>query len=193
MRLRRIWNGPRSLLSLAGGRLPAEQAVSKPDAEAERERRLDKLNAYFCQDSEPQSAQNCGSDAGELLCGDVPRDEFSFAARLDSPILEPVEARAGNGNDHIAFRPHLRCREWMGQGLSEVEPHMVSADRVRRRRAQRHDCHEVAASGEPGNDDDNRPALDHFRNHEPVKVAKQDFPDLRIVHQRHAAVITGAI
>ena len=33
-------NGPRRLLSRTGGRLPALQAVSKPDAKAERERHL---------------------------------------------------------------------------------------------------------------------------------------------------------
>ena len=185
MATRQIRNGLRSLLSLTGGRLPAEQAVSKPDAEAARERRLGKLIAYICQGLTPKSTQNCGSNISQLLRGNASGNKFPFSARTSAPVLEPIKARTSDRRDHITLRPHLDCCKGVRQWLLESNQHMIGLSRVRRRRAQRNNCYDISASRESWDDNDNWSALDHFWNHKAMKVAQQDFTDFGIVHKRH--------
>lgn len=186
-------NGPRRLLSRTGGRLPALQAVSKPDAEAERELYWCKRNAYICQDLEPQPSQDSGSDICQLLVRNTPRNEFPFTARTRATVLETIKTRSRNGHRHIAFGPRLLSRKRAWQGLRKRELNMVGHLRVGGCRTQRNNRYKVTSSGQSWNNDNNRAALDHFRNYETAKVTQQYFAQFRIIHQRHILGLSGSL
>jgi hypothetical protein len=186
-------NGLRSLLSLAGGRLPAEQAVSKPDAKAAREQHVCKQNAYICQDSEPETSQNGGSDIGQLLCRDGAGNELTLAARTRATVLETIKPRSRNRHSHVTFGPHLPRRKWAWQRLQKRNLNMVRHLWVGRCRAQRNNRDKITASRQSWNNDHNRAAFDHFRNNETAKVTQQYFTQLRIIHQRHISTRNSSL
>ena len=185
-------NGPRRLLSRTGGRLPALQAVSKPDTEAEREQISSSYLLVICQDLEPQPSQNGGSDIGQLLCRNVAGNELTLAARTRATVLETIKTHSGNGHRHIAFGPHLLRRKRARQGLRKRELNMVSHLRVRGGRTQRNNCYKIASSRQSWNNDYNRATFDHFRNDETAKVTQQYFAQFRIIHQRHILSRNGS-
>jgi hypothetical protein len=186
-------NGPRRLLSRTGGRLPALQAVSKPDAEAEREQISYSYLLVICQDLEPQPSQNGGSDIGQLLWGNVARNELSFAARTRATILETIKSRSRNGHSHITFGPHLLRRKGVGQSLRKREMNMVSHLRVGRCCAQRNNRYQIASPRQSWNNDNNRATLNHFRDDETAKVTQQYFTQFGIIHQRHRSARNGSL
>ncbi len=186
-------NGLRRLLSRTGGRLPALQAVSKPDAKAEREHTSCKQNDYICQDLEPQPPQNGGPDIGQLLCGNVAGNEFTLAARTSATVLETIKTHSGNGHRHIAFGPHLLSRKRAWQRLQKCKLDMVRHLRVGYCRTQRNNRYKIASSRQSWNNDNNWAALDHFRNYESAKVTQQYFAQFRIIHQRHLLGLSGSL
>jgi hypothetical protein len=186
-------NGLRRLLSRTGGRLPALQAVSKSDAEAERKQHLCKQNAYICQDLEPQPSQNGGSDIGQLFWRDAPRNEFSLTARTRATILEAIKSRSRNGHSHIAFGPHLLRRKGVWQRFRKREMNMVSHLRVGRCCAQRNNRNQIASPRQSWNNDNNWAALDHFRYDETAKITQQYFTQFGIIHQRHLSARNGSL
>jgi hypothetical protein len=186
-------NGPRCLLSRTGGRLPALQAVSKPDAKAEREHNLYSSQHANCQDLEPQPTQNGGSDIGQLLWRNDPRNELTFTAGASPTIFEAIKARPGNRHRHIAFRPHLLRRKRAWQRLQKCKLNMIGHLWARRCCAQRNNRYQIASSRQSWDDDNNRTALDHFWYDETAKVTQQYFAQFRIIHQRHLSARNGSL
>lgn len=180
-----IRNDLRSLLSLTGGRLPAEQAVSKPDAKAERGQHLHITSVIFCQDLVAKATQNCCPNVVNLRGRNEPGDVFSLATRADPAILESVQSRTRYRRRHVTLRPHVGSRKRMGQWLGKLDQYV---ERHRRRRcgcAQRNNCNNVIPSREPWHDDHDRSSLHHFRNDKTVEIAKKYFAQSGIVCQRH--------
>jgi hypothetical protein len=186
-------NGPRRLLSRTGGRLPALQAVSKPDAEAEREQILYSYLLVICQDLEAQPSQNSGSDIGQLLCRNVAGNELTLATRTRATVLETIKTHSGNGHRHIAFGPHLWCRKRAWQSLRKRQLNMVSHLRVRGGRTQRNNCYKITSSRQSWNNDNNWATFDHFRDDETAKVTQQYFAQFGIIHQRHISARNGSL
>ena len=186
-------NDLRRLLSRTGGRLPALQAVSKPDAEAEREQISYSYLLVICQDLEPQPSQNGGSDIGQLFLRDAPRNELALTARTGATVLKTIKACSGNRHSHIAFGPHLLRRKRTWQGLRKREMNMVSHLRVGCCRAQRNNRYQIASPRQSWNNDNNWATFDHFRDDETAKVTQQYFTQFGIIHQRHISARNGSL
>ena len=173
-------NGPRRLLSRTGGRLPALQAVSKPDAKAERERLSYSYLLVICQDLEPQSSQNSVSDIGQLLWRNAPRNKFPLTARTSAPVLKPIKTSSRNGRGHIAFGPYLLSRKRAWQRMQKCKLNMIGHLRVGGCRTQRNNGYKITSSGQSW-------------NNETAKVTQQYFAQFRIIHQRHLLGLSGSL
>lgn len=186
--LHQIRNGPRRLLSRTGGRLPALQAVSKPDAKAERGRLADMRLSQICQGSVTETTQNGGPYLSQLLLGHYTGYKFTLAARTSAPILETIKPRAGNRDSHIAFGPHFMCGKRVGQRMVEPDKHVIGHGRNRLGRAKRDNSYNVASLWQSWHNDNHRPALDHLWHDKSVEVTQQNLTNFRVVHQRHLQV-----
>ena len=189
-----IRNGPRRLLSQTGGRLPAlKRAVSKPDAEAEREQHPSMRHAYICQDLVAKSPQYCGSDVSQLLCGYLTRDKLPLTLSAVSSNLETIKTKTRDRCCHVAFGPHFGRGKGMGQGLRKFDLDVIGHWRSGRRRAERYYRHNIATPPQSWYDDYHGPAFDHFGHDKTAKIAKQDFAKFRVIHQGHRQTTSDAI
>lgn len=194
MAVRQIRNGPRRLLSRSGGRLPAlKQAVSKPDAEAEREPGFGSSQLANCQDLVAESTQNRSSDVGQLLRGNLSRNKLPLPAPPIAADLETIKARSCNRHGHIAFGPHSGRGKGMRQGPHKFDLHVIGHWLGRRTCAERDYRHKVTTPSQSRHDDNYGSALDHLWDNEALEVAQQDFTNFRIVHQCHTLLISNAL
>lgn len=191
--LHQIRNGPRRLLSRTGGRLPALQAVSKPDAKAERGRLTDMRLSQVCQGSVAETTQNSGSYLYQLFLGHGTRYKFTLAARTSAPIFETIKPRTGNRDSHIAFGPHFMRGKWVGQRMVEPDKHVIGHGRNRLGRAKRDNSYNVAPLWQSRDNNHHRPTLDHLWHDKAVEITQQNFTDFRVVHQRHLQVFSARV
>jgi hypothetical protein len=186
-------NGPRSLLSLTGGRLPAEQAVSKPDAKAAREQFLYRPQLAKCQDLVSQPTQNSSSYITQLLRKNDPRNELTLTAGTSPTIFKSIKALSRNGHCHIAFGPHLLCRKRAWQRLQKCKLNMIGHLWAGRCGAQWNNRYQITSARQSWNNYNNWAPLYHLRHDETAKVTQQYFAQFRVIHQRHIFVRNGCL
>jgi hypothetical protein len=152
---------PTSLLSPLRGWLPF-RAVSKPDAFAERERRVYIYSNINRQGRQPQSAEDRRSDLFKLLGGNLARCPLPRATVSDLRLFEAVKSLQCYCAYHVALRPHYRAVKWCGKRLRNHQFPLECLKWQGFRRAQWHNGHHLTALPQPWANNDHRSRFAHL-------------------------------